>query len=137
MIREIKFKFWLSHTQKMTYEHSLIDIAHLHWDFTKDIIPLQYTGLKDKNGKEIYEGDILENDNGIIYTVVWIEQISGFYLQQPNTHRGKEIISCAASKVANEPMLLFKEAIIGNIYENPELLEIKKSPTTDATDNSK
>lgn len=59
-MREIKFRFWLGHINKMTYEHSLIDIAHLHWDFTEDIIPLQYTGLKDKNGKEIYEGDEIQ-----------------------------------------------------------------------------
>lgn len=93
-------------------------------DWLKDEhILMKFTGLKDKNGKDIYEGDILENDNGVKYVVVWAEQLAAFYLSIPNTQRGKEIISCAASKVANEPMLLFKEAVIGNVYDNPELLE--------------
>lgn len=87
------------------------------------ILVMTFTGLKDKSVKDIYEGDILENDNGVKYIVVWMEQLAAFYLSIPNTQRGKEIISCAASKVANEPMLLFKEAVIGNIYENPELLK--------------
>jgi hypothetical protein len=51
--RNLKFRFWLGHTKKMTYDHSLIEISHAHWDFTEDIIPLQFTGLVDKNGIEI------------------------------------------------------------------------------------
>lgn len=59
MNREIKFRFWLGHICKMTYEHSLSEVGRIIPDFTEDIIPLQFTGLEDKNGKEIYEGDIV------------------------------------------------------------------------------
>lgn len=81
----------------------------------KDFIPLQYTGLKDKSGKEIYEGDIvredLENtgrDNERRYKIVW----SGMGLTFENWE-GEYITSDDFEQ----------SEVIGNIYENPELLK--------------
>ena len=79
----------------------------------KDIILMQYTGLKDKNGTEIYEGDIVReknaDDEGIVVEVVW--QKGAFY--------GREN--------GFEPEYLVDDflegEVIGNIYENPKLLE--------------
>lgn len=70
-------------------------------------ILMQYTGLKDKNGNEIYEGDIVESYKGIRFHVQWIG--NGFAL-----HRG----------VTGQGLLQpTKELeIVGNIYSNPELL---------------
>jgi uncharacterized phage protein (TIGR01671 family) len=70
----------------------------------------QCTGLKDKNGKLIYEGDIVRDINipSYFYIVVWFK--GGFYLK---------------STVSNS-FLMFdttQQEVIGNIYENPELLE--------------
>lgn len=59
MDKEIKFKFWLGGIHRMTYPHSLQDIARLGWDLT-GIMPLQYTGFKDHYSCSIYEGDIIE-----------------------------------------------------------------------------
>lgn len=109
MKREIKFKFWLGHTKKMTYEHSLVEISHLFWDFTEDIIPLQFTGLKDKNGKDIYEGDILQIDH-LRYKVIYDDTSASFL--------GLDKYGEDHTTISIEIDL----EVIGNIHEHPNLL---------------
>jgi len=75
----------------------------------------EYTGLKDRNGREIYEGDIVhrkfqETNNLAIRKVVF--QNDGFKLQETGLFTGLSMLY---------PSLEFIE-VIGNIYENPELL---------------
>lgn len=138
MSREIKFRVWDKTSDSMLYQDdferveldtknkmvTLIaeeesDKSHYVLDYEDGIEAeiLQYTGLKDKNGKEIYEGDILINTNksklnlGIEnqkYLIVY--RALGFGL--------KPLFKGMALKFNYTDLEL-----IGNIYENPELLE--------------
>lgn len=95
--------------------HTMQGLVHESGSFPERFILMQYTGLKDKNGKEIYEGDILKTDSGnkqVIYNAPSFDledYDNGDYYegQNPYCHSWNEF------------------EIIGNIYENPELLEVK------------
>jgi uncharacterized phage protein (TIGR01671 family) len=82
----------------------------------EDFILMQFTGLKDKNGKEIYEEDVLRKKTRVrrkateeIGTVIWDDKVLGFNLYRGETYVG---------------LLTWVDdvEVIGNIYENPELL---------------
>jgi uncharacterized phage protein (TIGR01671 family) len=133
-MREIKFRAW------DTKEKEWVDGAHgmafvdpdyktnAFWlDPTKEIILMQYTGLKDKNGKEIYEGDIVrcEDEDGEvhIFTIGWEmgdedKFISGFI---------GRIIRNVTDEIYNDDGKApdgwtGEPEIIGNIWENEGLL---------------
>lgn len=92
----------------------------------------QFTGLLDKNGKEIYEGDILRGDkypyncdgvDNYFVEIVWADNVCGFYritIKNPNsTVRGT---SHGNWEPLDEDDINFFE-VIGNIHDNPELLK--------------
>jgi uncharacterized phage protein (TIGR01671 family) len=150
-MREIKFRAWDKKNKKMlhvdhgdicscgglTYEISPIQIEVDEWftpteakwfehnngerprdPVSEDFELMQYTGLKDKNGKEIYEGDVLREKYGFdgqewnYYVVrfgVSQELRIGFFLEG---YGG-----------AATPHVFERAEVIGNIYENPELLK--------------
>lgn len=92
------------------YIHTVID----HLPFKIEVIPEtigQYTGLKDKNGKKIFEGDIVKYDND------YIKQIG--VIEWNNKNASFQIKGISSSSMAH----LKRMIVIGNIYENKELLE--------------
>lgn len=83
----------------------------------------QYTGLKDKNGKRIFEGDIVqwedENFNNYTSVVEWC----GEKWNYPAFDLAKHDYECNGLQYVHEDCTI---EVIGTIYDNPELLEVKK-----------
>nr|DAW67592.1 MAG TPA: YopX protein [Caudoviricetes sp.] len=123
-----KFRAWLKKEQKMDNE-----IDHISWledelycigdgitymVLAEDLVLMQSTGLKDKNGKEIFEGDIVDF-KGRKAIIKWHGAFASFiyrFIDEPQERKPKW-----------DPLFLayLKLEIIGNIYENPELLEVE------------
>ena len=146
-MREIKFRVWDKKQKKMYYgdkqdEPNMIGFDgkiyitgltgpmcdygcsadYINWCSSEDYELMQYTGLKDKNGKEIYEGDILrckiwnpmscERDCVLEVVVVW------------NSSEGSWEFKDVRRKFADLSWMFIDDVeIIGNIYQNPELLK--------------
>ena len=132
--RIIKFRAWLSVSKKMFYVRKIqfekdkftndgyvwLDNSQNQSDDGQVDLSLvklsQYTGLKDKNGKEIYEGDIVKDKDGLLFVVGWGEdtaQFSTYPLDKDNDdHR---------ERFNGEQSDDFE--IIGNIYENKNLIK--------------
>lgn len=87
---------------------------------------LQYTGLKDKNGAEIYEGDILElranpfNKKRDLFQVVFKD---GGFRDEWNNYIGQYLPPDIRNRQGGRVRLNEACEVIGNIYENPELLQ--------------
>jgi uncharacterized phage protein (TIGR01671 family) len=143
MAREIKFRAWDQETDLMKRVFGFDDnwVRCWNWDDLddgpyqdddtnsvqrKNAVLMQFTGLKDKNGRKIYEGDIVRSAPTpdlsvpfIIAKVVWEQDVFSdgdpafkmFHQQSGHTTSFKQMKN-------REPF-----EVIGNIYENPELLK--------------
>ena len=82
-----------------------------------EVILMQSTGLKDKNGKEVFIGDIIKCTRGCPHEVYLVKEYGGTYIGGMPAIYLKGIREGYAWTEHEE--------IIGNIYENPELLEVE------------
>ena len=137
-MREIKFRVQLPQINKMMYNGDIYTdkfkefetLSNYDYPFEGDefypwhsvynwiglemnleyMIPLQYTGLKDKNGTEIYEGDIIKTKD--------------FYECEELVFKGKiEVVKSLDNYINRCSFIDTSGEVIGNVYENPELLE--------------
>lgn len=145
-MKNIKFRAWDKFNGCYYYSDRYENLAKFFAlcqaciDGNNELVFEQFTGLKDKNWKEIYEGDMFreeeETDNGDIlkyHVVMWIPQRAAFYLININHYLVLLDNDCSEEE---EFEWLFSDAclydfyfdvrlssgIIGNIHENPELL---------------
>jgi len=110
MEREIKFRGWCD--GEMNYDHSEV-FYWLHLDRNSEdnnTVFMQFTGIRDKNGVEVYQSDILETESGKCVVVWFVDGACFRYkfgenLESPLNYDGVEVI--------------------GNIFQNPELLTVK------------
>lgn len=133
MNREIKFRLWdfdgpnpaMHYLHPMVCDNGLwfpVD-AGAHID-CPNAVPMQYTGLTDRNSKEIYEGDIIrlaefepaedEENESTVHVVEWIGDGYPAFDAVPQVPSDSNGLSWAAAVGYIE--------VIGNIYENPELM---------------
>lgn len=138
MNREIKFKFWLGHIGKMTYEHTLSEVHKIIPEFSEDIIPLQFVGIKDKNKVDIFEGDVLEfadkwewykTSYGIKMRFAEPErraELQKQYDAEPMERRVIEMPECYEWLLSSEIQTYWH--VVGNIYSNPELVSKEAVP---------
>lgn len=89
------------------------------WIVNNDIHLMQSTGLKDKNSKQIFEGDILavETDDGTLNVNVFWDEGHALFMFESKQYNEKE----ALAELLEDDSYPFE--IIGNIYENKELLD--------------
>ena len=113
--RIIKFRAWI--WRGSMYEMIKFDLESVpKWISTKDDVVMQFTGLKDKNGKEIYEGDIL-SVVVIGKFVEWIVQVTWSDLDN-----GWMVIHDESSNGRLHKLNFDLIEVIGNIYKNVDLL---------------
>jgi uncharacterized phage protein (TIGR01671 family) len=88
---------------------------------------MQYTGLKDKNGKEIYEGDIIKDAGVVTGEVYWNIDYAAFFvkLTVPEVQEDMKHFMKLHYPVIDTPIVstLKNFYVIGNKYENPELIK--------------
>ena len=127
-MREIKFRAWSKLLNKMLSHEDLNKtlknltkieyIAGIFLPLNSDVEVMQYTGLNDSNGNEIYEGDIVKIEDyfgeDIIGRVIYDEATAGYVFHKGNERNYFQMTL---------DLEYYVHYVIGNIYENKDLLD--------------
>ena len=128
-----KFRVWNEKTESfIDYGNLMLDlkngkvysgdvgIPEYTIDVTNQVILMQYTGCRDKNGIEIYEGDVIKDKYDKTWLVQWY--VGAFVITNkiPDSD-GQESTYSYFNNLSNHH---FYFEVIGNMWENPELLEV-------------
>jgi len=127
MRREIKFRAWDATHQVMleVYNIRFGNILQGRHEGPKSLhdcgcgidayILMQFTGLHDRHGKEIYEGDVVrESDNDLVFAIEWDAECAMY--KMPKAYDEEYTYSIGAIPTELK--------VVGNIYESPELLKV-------------
>lgn len=128
MSRPIEFRFWHKANEEMFNDMQALDGQDINDIFLdEDFVFMQYTGLTDKNGKKVFEGDIIcQNDSSKKrYSVVeFCSHLKSASRDSPSTfNTGYYACTQGGYKLG------FQEGftVEGNVYENPELLNVNSN----------
>jgi len=126
-MRQYKFRAWIKSGFDDDIVPFMAKVDALKWDFGRLILTakdndwdqddfelMAWTGLTDKNGKLIYEGDLVLFDG-------W--QGKGFEIKWDDVNCGFEVVAIDDASICNTLHMDDKYEVIGNIYESPELLK--------------
>lgn len=126
-----KFRAWdkefkeMVHVNALVFDEQVIKATYQNGNIVKEDVKnyelMQSTGLKDKNGKEIFEGDILaiETYEEILNVNIFWDRKHALFMFESKKYNEKDLLA----ELVEDNTYPFE--IAGNIYENPELLEVK------------
>lgn len=115
-VKDFRFRYYFKQAKELTEEYNYLDALYLS-DGDEDVVIMQWTGLYDHGGKKIFEGDIMKINNNMgtfehLAEMFWDKPVGCFGYYEYSSKRPPAY--CDGVPIGE---------VIGNIYENPELLK--------------